>query len=36
VYNGTTKDVSLDQAALESILDLVYIRIDGTIDGGTI
>jgi hypothetical protein len=35
VYNGTSKDVSLSQTALEALLDLVYIRIDGTIDGGT-
>jgi hypothetical protein len=34
VYNGTSKDVSLNQSALESILDHVYIRIDGTVDGG--
>jgi hypothetical protein len=36
VYNNTTKNVSLSQSELEDILDFVYIRIDGTIDGGTI
>jgi hypothetical protein len=35
VYNGTTKNVSLSQPALEIILDEIYLRIDGSIDGGT-
>jgi hypothetical protein len=35
VYNDISKDVSLDQSALEDILDIIYIRIDGIIDGGT-
>jgi hypothetical protein len=35
VYNGTTKDVSLSQPALETILDEIYLRIDDSIDGGT-
>jgi hypothetical protein len=35
VYNDTSKDVSLDEDALEDILDIIYIRLDGVIDGGT-
>jgi hypothetical protein len=35
VYNDTSKDVSLNQVALELLLDYTYIRIDGSIDGGT-
>jgi hypothetical protein len=34
VYNSGSQTISLDQESLEAILDLVYIRIDGTIDGG--
>jgi hypothetical protein len=35
VYNNTTRTISLSVEDLEALLDLVYLRIDGTIDGGT-